>query len=235
MVELALGESCDDGNAVSGDGCDATCHVEPFQTTGPVKISDTLSCTTASANASHKIAIDGSGTIYAVMKCGTSADVAVSTDRGQTFSAPRDLSDTLPALSVLEVAVATGPTGIAYIGLIMGNGAVYLRTTQDRGATWSDAVLIGTTVSLAGLAVQSFNDDVYVGFASSGGVAVALNHTRGAGTFQTTQVALTIQFFDLVFDIRLGTLAVCTDSPTFHVRVSSDSGVSFAAEVNPPG
>jgi cysteine-rich repeat protein len=28
VVELALGESCDDGNTVTGDGCDATCHVE---------------------------------------------------------------------------------------------------------------------------------------------------------------------------------------------------------------
>jgi hypothetical protein len=41
--------------------------------------------------------------------------------------------------------------------------------------------------------------------------------------------------FDLVFDVRLGTFAVVADSPTFHVRVSSDAGVTFASEVNPPG
>jgi cysteine-rich repeat protein len=89
FIELALGESCDDGNTVDGDGCDATCHVEPFETTAPVKISGDLACTTAVANAARKIAVDGSGTIYAVMRCGASANVAVSTDRGQSFSAPR--------------------------------------------------------------------------------------------------------------------------------------------------
>ena len=46
---------------------------------------------------------------------------------------------------------------------------------------------------------------------------------------------MSVTFFDLVFDIKLGTLAVCADTPTFHVRASSDAGASFAAEVNPPG
>lgn len=234
-IELALGESCDDGNLVNGDGCDASCHVEPFDTTPPVKISGDLACTTATANASHKIAIDGSGTIYAAMKCGGIAELAVSTDRGHTFSDPLDLSTGLPPVGVLEVAVATGPSGVAYAGIMLNNGQVFLRTTQNRGATWGAPISIGTTVRAAGLALQSFNDDIYVGFASPGGVSVARNHDRGTGTFATTPVALAVQFFDLVFDIKLGTLAVCTDSPTFHVRVSSDAGASFGAEVNPPG
>ncbi|XXF75415.1 hypothetical protein P2318_20350 [Myxococcaceae bacterium GXIMD 01537] len=239
IVDLAFGESCDDGNTVDGDGCDAHCHVEPFETTGPVKISGELTCTTAVANAARKIAVDGSGTIFAVMRCANpGAVVTVSTDRGHTFSAPLDLSTglgTSPA-GVAQVAVASGPTGVGYVAIMLTNGEVYLRTTQDKGATWSAGALLGTTVSTgAGLSLVAFNDDLYVGFRSSTGIAVALNHQRGVGAFAITNVAMNVAFFDLVFDVRVGTLAVTADTPTFHVRTSSDAGVTFAPEVNPPG
>ena len=236
FVELALGESCDDGNTAAGDGCDAQCHVEPFETTAPVKISGDLACTTAVANAARKIAVDGSGTIFAVMRCSTGANVAVSTDRGQTFSAPLDLSTGLGAANVAEVAVATGPTGVGYVAIMLTNGQVFLRTTQDKGATWTSGIAIGTAASTtAGLSLASFNDDLYIGFRSPTGIAVARNHSRGAGAFAITDVAMSVAFFDLVFDVRLGTLAITADTPTFHIRTSSDAGVTFAPEVNPPG
>src|SRR6185369_1491204 len=83
LVQFSRGEQCDDGNTADGDGCDATCQTEPFVTTASLKISDELSCTTATANAARKIAVDGSGNVYVVMQCGSSADVVVSNDRGQ--------------------------------------------------------------------------------------------------------------------------------------------------------
>jgi cysteine-rich repeat protein len=238
FIELALGESCDDGNTAGGDGCDATCHVEPFETTAPVKISGDLACTTAVANAARKIAVDGSGTIYAVMRCGLTANVAVSTDRGQSFSAPLDLSSGLGTLNlgVSQVAVATGPSGVAYVAIMLTTGEVYLRTTQDKGATWSSGAFLGTAANTtAGLSLAAFNDDIYVGFRNPTGISVARNHNRGAGAFAITPVGMSVSFFDLVFDVRLGTLAVCADTPSFHVRTSSDGGISFAPEVNPPG
>lgn len=235
LIQLAYGESCDDGNGIDGDGCDASCHVEPFQTTAPIMISGGLSCTTAVANAARKISVDGSGTVYAVMKCDTSADVVVSTDRGQSFTAPVDLSADLSS-GVSQVAVATGPSGSAYVGIMLTTGEVFLRSTQDSGATWGTAVPVGQATSTsAGLSLVAFNDDVYIGFAASGGVAVARNHARGTGAFEVTQVALSIAFFDLLYDAGPGTLVVCADTPTFHVRVSDDAGASFASEVNPPG
>lgn len=238
FVELALGESCDDGNTVDGDGCDSQCHVEPFQTTDPVKISGDLLCTTAVANAARKIAVDGSGTIFAVMWCSNGADVVVSTDRGHTFSDPLELSADFntSGAGIAQVAVASGPSGVGYVAIMLTNGQVFLRTTQDKGATWSAGALIGTAASTnAGLSLASFNDDVYIGFRSPTGIAVARNHHRGTGAFDITNVAMSVTFFDLVFDVRLGTLAVVADTPAFHVRVSSDAGVTFAPEVNPPG
>ncbi len=240
FVQLPAGETCDDGNASDGDGCDSACHVEPFVTTAPVLISGPNSCTTSVANAARKIAVDGSGNLYAVMQCGVRAMVAVSTNRGTSFSAPLDLSTELGTpqdpVTVAQVAVGNGPTGVAYVGIMLTTGHVYLRVTQDAGATWSPGVLVGQASSTsAGLSLQSFNDNVYVGFSTSGGVTVARNISRGSGVFDLTPVAMSIAFFDLVYDIALGTLAVVADTPTFHVRVSNDGGVTFASEVNPPG
>jgi hypothetical protein len=42
-------------------------------------------------------------------------------------------------------------------------------------------------------------------------------------------------FFDVIYDDRTDTLLVCTDTPDFHLRVSTDRGATFAPEVNPAG
>jgi cysteine-rich repeat protein len=238
LVQFGLGETCDDGNTVSGDGCDSTCHVEPFQTVSPVKVSAALSCTTSVANAARKIAIDGNGTIYAVMTCGSDAYFVVSTNRGQSYSAPMSLSSDLPGapVSISQVSVATGPTGIAYVAMMLSGGAVYLKTTLDFGSTWSSAVSIATsTNSNSGLSLQAFNDDIYIGFRDSSGVAVMRNHNHGSGSFASTSVAMAVSYFDLLYDAVLGSLIVASDNPSFHIRSSSDSGVTFGAEVNPSG
>ncbi len=238
IVQLAAGESCDDGNATSGDGCSATCHSEPFSTTASVMISGAMTCTTATANAARKIAVDGSGNVFAAMACDGSGYVATSTTRGVSFSAPVDLTADIPgaAGSTAHIAVATGPSRVAYAALQLWDGSVYLRTTVDAGVTWSAANLVGMATSTsAGLSLGAFNDDVYVGFATNAGIAVARNSNRGIGTFETTSVAMSVVFFDLLYDVKQGTLAVCADTPDFHVRASSDRGATFAAEVNPPG
>ncbi|MBC7975260.1 MAG: DUF4215 domain-containing protein, partial [Myxococcales bacterium] len=238
LVQFSRGEQCDDGNAVDGDGCSATCQVDPFVTTAAIKISDTLSCTTAVANAARKVAVDGSGTIYAVMHCGATAVAVTSRDRGLSVSAPFDLTTGLADAEngIAQVAVNSGPSGVAYAALLLNTGAVYLRTTQDGGLTWGPAVAVGTAANpSSGLSLESFNDDVYVGFSVPGGVGVARNHSRGSGTFELTPVAMGIAFFDLLYDVVQGTLAVTADTPGFHIRVSTDAGVTFAAEANPPG
>jgi cysteine-rich repeat protein len=131
------GESCDDGNTTNGDGCDASCHVEPFDTTAAVQVSGALGCTTAISNAGRKIAVDGSGTVYVVMSCGAAAEVVVSTDRGHTFSDPVDLAIGL-AISdppqLAHISVATGPTGVAYVVMMLTTGPPVTTRRADRGS-----------------------------------------------------------------------------------------------------
>jgi hypothetical protein len=155
-----------------------------------------------------------------------------------TFSAPLDLSADLPdaPVTVSQVAIAAGPSGVAYVAMMLNTGAVHLRTTQDGGDTWGAAVSVGAAWSTSsGLSLAAFNDDLYIGFSTSGGVAVARSRDRGVGTFDITPVEMTIAFFDLLFDPATESLAVCADTPTFHVRVSNDAGATFGAEVNPAG
>ena len=238
LTQFSRGEQCDDGNTVDGDGCSSTCQVEAFVTTASVMVSDTLSCTTAVANAARKIAVDGSGHIYVTMQCGASADVVVSQDRGLTFSAPLDLSADLPnaPVTIAQVAIAPGPSNTAHVAMMLDTGEVFVRSTYDGGATWSVASSIGSATSTStGLSLYAFNDDVFVGFSTSGGVSVAINHHRGVGTFDITNVGMSIAYFDLLYDAVQGGVVVVADTPAFHVRVSSDVGATFASEVNPPG
>jgi hypothetical protein len=201
-------------------------------------ISGSLSCTTSVANAARKVAVDGSGNIFAVMTCGSSGYVTTSTDRGASFTTPVDLGADIPGgpVAVSQIAVATGPSRVAYVAMALGTGAVYVRTTTDAGATWSAPNFVGAAASTSsGLSLGSFNDDVYIGFSSGGGVAVARNATKAIGAFTITDVSMSIAFFDLLYDVKKGTLAVCADTPSFHIRTSSDRGLTFADEVNPPG
>jgi cysteine-rich repeat protein len=237
LVQFSLGEECDDGNLAAGDGCDAACQAEPFVTTPPVLVSDVLACTTSVANAARKIALDGSGVIYVVMQCGSDAYVSVSTNRGTSFSLPASLSGDLPnaPVTVSQVAITTGAGGIVYAAMILNTGEVYLRISENHGATWSQTAVGTSTSPGSGLSLRAFNDDIYVGFAASGGVGVAHNHARGVGSFELAPVAMSIAYFDVLLDVLTGDVIVAADTPGFHVRVSSDNASTFAAEVNPAG
>jgi cysteine-rich repeat protein len=231
QIDLGLGEQCDDGNTVDGDGCSSTCQIEAgsWPTTAPVAVA--AGCTTGTPNSARMVAVDASGTIYAVMLCPGTASVVVSTDHGQTFTAPMDLGETNVAL----VAAGAGGAGYGYVAMILNDGTVKLRTTSDHGATWSPAQVLGASMSTsAGLSLEGFNNTVYVGFESSDGVMVMRSFDGGA-TFASTDVQMMIAFFDVLYDRVNGTVIVATDTPDFHVRASSDQGATFAAEANPPG
>ncbi len=238
VVQLSRGETCDDGALVSGDGCDASCHSETFVTSAPVLVSGSLSCTTAVANATNKLAVDGRGVIYAGMLCGTSAFVAVSTNHGSSFSAPFDLMAAVPnaPFTVSQLALAATPSDAVFAAIMLDTGEVFLRRSLDAGATWSAATSVGVATSTSsGLSLEAFNDKVFVGYSTSGGVRVMRNFDEGVGPFAITDVAMSIAFFDLAYDPVTRFLAVAADTPSFHVRASTDDGASFAAEVTPPG
>lgn len=238
LVQFSRGEQCDDGNTAEGDGCDSACQSEPMSTIAPVLIRGALSCTTSVANAARKVAVDSSEHIYAVMQCGSSADVVVSSDRGATYSAPLDLSASLPnqPVTISQVAIAPRPSGTAYVTMMLDTGEVYLVSTTDAGVSWNTPIMVGSATSTgSGLSLYAFNDDIYVGFSGSDGVSVATNHQHGVGAFDITPVAMSIAYFDVMYDVVQGTVVVAADTPGFHVRVSNDRAVSFASEVNPPG
>jgi cysteine-rich repeat protein len=239
LVQFSRGEECDDGNMVSGDGCDSNCLAEAYTTTTAVLISGALNCTTGVASSTHKVAVDSDGRIYAVFMCGTSGFTVISTDRGQTYSSPTDL--TAPPgggteLQISQIAIGTGEVGTAYAALLLTSGNIVLRTSTDFGTTWGPLVPIGTASNTSsGLSLDAFNDDVYIGFETSNGVSVF--HSRDqASSFTSSLAPLTTADFDLTYDIRTRTVAVAASSPpSFRVLISNDMGQTWSTEVNPPG
>jgi cysteine-rich repeat protein len=228
-VQLGLGEQCDDDNAADGDGCSAACQLEGgFATTEPVLVSGGLACELDSSNTGRKVAIDGVGTLYAVLRCDDAAHVVVSTDRGHTFTAPAPVG----LAGIAEVAIAAGAGGVAYVAARVGD-EVHVVRSEDAGQTWSAVEVVATSTDTE-LSIEAWADDVYVGIGKAGAVEVLRSDARGA-SWQRTTVAIAQVFFDLLLDDRTGDLLVCTDSPGFHVRRSRDQGATFAAEQNPAG
>ena len=238
LVQFSRGEECDDGNTVSGDGCGSTCLAEAYTTTSPVLISGALNCTTGIATQSQKVAADSDGRIYAVFQCGTSGFISISTDRGQTYSSPFDVTADPGGteLQMAQIAVGTGEVGTAYVALLLTSGQVVLRTTSDFGATWGPVVPIGTASNTSsGLSLKAFNDDVYVAFETATGVSVHHSGNQG-GLFTSSLASLTTADFDLTYDVRLHTVAVAASSPpSFRIKISEDMAQTFGNEVNPPG
>ena len=229
-VQYGLGEICDDGNGNTGDGCDVTCQLEGgFTTIAPVLVSGAMSCTISQSNTGRKVAIDSLGNVYVAMVCGGNAYVAISSDRGQTYGAPVALGMT----GINEMAIAAGAPGTAYVAA-SGGGVARFTRTEDAGATWSAPIDLASSSDFE-ISIEAFNDDVFVGVGGGSGVIVLRNSTRGVGAFTQTDVAVSQVFFDVIYDDRTDTLLVCTDTPDFHLRVSTDRGATFASEVNPTG
>ena len=229
-VQYGLGEICDDGNGDTGDGCDVTCQLEGgFTTIAPVLVSGAMSCTISQSNTGRKVAIDSLGNVYVAMVCGGNAYVAISSDRGQTYGAPVALGMT----GINEMAIAAGAPGTAYVAA-SGGGVARFTRTEDAGATWSAPIDLASSSDFE-ISIEAFNDDVFVGVGGGSGVIVLRNSTRGVGAFTQTDVAVSQVFFDVIYDDRTDTLLVCTDTPDFHLRVSTDRGATFASEVNPTG
>ncbi|HEY4244448.1 MAG TPA: DUF4215 domain-containing protein [Kofleriaceae bacterium] len=237
LVQFALGEECDDGNTADNDGCDSSCQAEAYTTTEPALISGALNCNTGIASNSEKVAVDSDGRIYVSYMCGSSGFFSVSTDRGQTFSLPFDLSANVSGeIQLAQIAIGAGEVGTVHAMMLRTDGGVLLRSSTDFGATWTEGAALGTASNTStGISLDAFNDDVFVGFESAGGISVQHSRNEG-GTFTTTIASLTTAAFDLIYDVRTHIVgAVASSPPSFRILLSGDEGATFAGEVNPPG
>jgi cysteine-rich repeat protein len=251
LVQFSRGEECDDGNTISGDGCDAACLAEAYTTTTPVLITGLLNCTTGLAETAQRVAVDSDGRIYALAQCGTSVFLMTSSDRGQTFSSPFDLTfDEVSSteLVALNAAVGVGEVGTVYAAFILSSGQVVLRISSDFGSTWSPVRPVGTaggsTVGSSGsatnnLSLQAFNDDLFLAFPTSNSTATVIHSGDQGATFDpATPVSLSTASSAPIyglFDVRLKTYTLVTSSPIFQLQISTDLAKTFAAPVSPPG
>ncbi|ACY14630.1 Ig-like domain-containing protein [Haliangium ochraceum] len=237
-TDSAAGEECDDGNTEDGDGCDSACVLEnPFTSVPPQIISGDLSCSTATPHSGRKAGVDQLGRLYVVMNCGGEAFVATSGDRGQTWSDPVSTGIT----GVAEVALEGGAADVAFVAATVSStefpqGALLLARSSDGGATWGapNALQVGIASTTVGL--DSVEDSVYVSVVPvSGQIAVLRNTSSGEGAFESTIIAQTAAFFDIVVDKISGAVISGSDDPTYRVRVSNDGGQTFGPESVPPG
>ena len=231
LTDSATGEQCDDDNSADGDGCDSECRFEdPFVSVPAQAISGALTCATAYSNTGRK-AVDQRGRFYVVMNCGGEAYVVSSADRGATWSAPVSTGIT----SVLELAIEGGGPGIAYVAGVSSSGNLVFTRTTNGGTSWQSPVGL-SGVAKPDLSMDAFEDSVFIAVSIGPNTLRLLRNTnRGEGSFQNTDVQQDNQFHDVIADKISGQVVLVSDTPVFHVRISSDQGVSFGNESQPAG
>jgi cysteine-rich repeat protein len=232
LTDTLKGEQCDDGNTTDGDGCSATCQLDPFVSVPSQLISGTLSCTTTNTNTGRKVGVDQRGNFFVVMKCGNIAYVAVSTDRGLTWSDPVSTGIS----NVAEVAIEGGSEGVAYVVAVISSANVLLSQTTDFGATWSSPTTVNTGVSDSEVSIDAFGDAIYIATVRNGNSIDIIRSLNGpTGPFQIVNVLISNAFHDIVVDKISGDVILVADTPAFQIKKSTDQGSTFGALFNPPG
>jgi cysteine-rich repeat protein len=230
-----LTEECDDGNDTDPmDGCHQ-CKLPPVVDVPAQKINGTLVCPSGgAANTGRKISSDARGNFYVVMLCGGEAFTTVSINFGTTWSTPITTGIT----NVLEASIEGGSGGIAYVAAIVNSGqeqVVFTRST-NAGTSWEPVQVLIPAVE-AEVSIDSFGNDVFIETRNgSGGLTVSRNQQSGtAGAWTSVDLVQTNIYHDVIVDKISGAVISASDDPAFHVRVSTDGGVTFGAQANPPG
>ena len=207
--------------------------------TSPVLVSGTVSgCTTATSNASQKLAADASNHVYLIMNCGGTGYVSVSSDGGATFAPPQSTGIANVTVGTDELQIAGGPSGTAYVAGINSAYNVYYSMTSNSGATWSAPAFLGSAAGPFGLGFPSIlarGSTVWVSWLQGSGPAVFANATSGVGgfTFQGTSPVpfASDNFWRVLADPASGYLYSVGEHGTLAVAASWNGGVSWGPAI----
>jgi hypothetical protein len=152
-----------------------------------------------------------------------SSFVAVSTDGGVTFTAPRSIG--FPDAG--ELHLAGGPPGVAYVVLQGGRGTFLVRT-EDSGRTWSAPQLL-SELGLGTVRLAAAGKRLIV--TGSGPVGAMVWHSDDGGRhFDLTQLAGAGQVLGSLVEDD-GTVWLYTQDMGPRLWKSTDGGVSFPSGV----
>ncbi|XXT15897.1 EGF domain-containing protein [Sorangium sp. So ce429] len=229
-----LTEECDDGDDTNpADGCHA-CQLPTITSVPAQKINGTLSCPSGgSPNTGRKISSDALGNFHVVMLCAGEAFTASSQDFGQTWSTPISTGLT----EVAEAAIEGGVGNTAYVAATRNPGKLSFTRSTDGGASWEAVQDLVQPIADAEVSIDSLGQDVYIAVVPTGGQLQIVRNDQGgdSGAWASTALAQLNAFHEIIVDKISGTVISASDTPQFRVRTSTDGGVTFAPEANPPG
>lgn len=217
---------CHGGLVGDGTSCVPLPPPPTFTPRAPVAVTGTLeNCTTVSSAAGRKIAIDQFGILYALMRCpADEARVTVSVDAGATWSPP-----VLVGTGMLDGAIVGAVAGRAIVALVSPAGDVTVRQTQDLGASWGPTLTVEPLVdTLAGISLATDGLNVVAGFRSSSGTLRVIRFDP-LFTMFTGVDPIAVSSGDVLIDpAGPGDVwAAGDDGSGYHLRVSTDGGVTF--------
>ncbi|AUX34867.1 MULTISPECIES: EGF domain-containing protein [Sorangium] len=229
-----LTEECDDGDdSDPADGCHA-CQLPTITSVPAQKINGTLSCPAGgNPNTGRKVSSDALGKFYVVMICGGEAFTAASQDFGQTWSTPISTGLT----DVAEAAIEGGAGNTAFVAATRAPGKLSFTRSTDGGASWETVQELVEPILDAEVSIDSLGQDVYISVVPAGGQLQIVRNDQGgdAGAWASTTIAQSNAFHEIIVDKISGNVISSSDDPAFRVRQSTDGGVTFGTEANPPG
>ncbi|ACY18059.1 Ig-like domain-containing protein [Haliangium ochraceum] len=245
---LSAGEECDDENLVTGDGCSASCLLEPtFYAAPPERISGALRCSTAYSNTGRKVSLDTFGRVYGAMICRDGLHTVTSGDGGATWSPPQMLGldaaspeDLAPdgagsdEIDELEAAIAGGPEGVAYVAAVAQRG-LYVSRTEDGGITWTPPELLDDAPIDTQVSMATRGDAVFIAIVVDGGIRVYHSDDGGRSGFAAHLVAQENFYIDVVVDERSGDVFTVSEFSEIFIRRSGDTSMPFDPVISPPG
>ncbi|WP_437323492.1 EGF domain-containing protein [Sorangium sp. So ce381] len=227
-------EQCDDGDdADPADSCHR-CQWLAITSVPARKINGALSCPNSEfSNTGRKISSDVFGNVYVVMLCGGEAFAVVSRDFGQTWSAPISTGLT----GVFEAAIEGGAGNTAYVAATRGSGKLGFTRSTDGGASWEAVQELVEPIVDAEVSIDSLGQRVYISVVPAAGQLQILRNDQGgdSGAWASTTIAQSSAFHEVIVDKISGAVISASDDPAFHIRTSTDGGVTFGPEANPPG
>ena len=182
-------------------------------------------CTASTSSLGRNITMDAVDRIFVAANCGGQVQVMASDDAGGSFTAPVTTGLTTTSL----MYVLGGNDGEVFLAALQGSTLMFVKSA-DAGLTWSAPATVSTGVGTGWLSMAVSGNTAYLAF---NGLSLFRSTQRGDDPWVQSPVSMSAAFGGVgaVGD----RVMVISDTPSFHLRVSTDAGVSFGAETNPPG
>ncbi|MEA3354760.1 MAG: sialidase family protein [Campylobacterota bacterium] len=180
------------------------------------------------SNTSRNLAVSPDGTIIVVYEDNLGINVVRSTNRGETFSSPIQITT-----NIGEAEIDISDDGKVYIAWINSTSReIYISKSNDSGLSFETPVVAGIAELSYSLHMAVNENKIFI--IPGDGEKVLYSDNRGE-TFNETSMGSSWAFADIHVDKTTEDVFVIVDNPLVNIAKSDNDGLTFSeyTELNP--